>query len=96
MSRMPGAGSWAHLEEGDGGTIADAEQEEDDEDGEGDPQLFQLPVWHLCTALSVYQLCIGRGWSVPGSESLLLANHCSCPSRWSKCDLTWGFCLSLF
>lgn len=54
----------AHLEEGDGGTVAHAEQEEGDEDGDGGPQPVQLPVLGLHTRLVQENLWTGREWSV--------------------------------
>lgn len=44
-------GRQAHLEKGDRGAVAHAEQEEGDEDGDGGPQPVQLPILGLCTAL---------------------------------------------
>ena len=56
----------ANLEEGDSGAVANAEQEEGDEDGDGGPQPVQLPVLVLSTAVIQDQLWTGRGWSVLG------------------------------
>lgn len=61
-------GSRAHLEEGDGGTVAHAEQEEGDEDGDGGPQPVQLPVLGLHTGLVQENLWTGREWSVLACE----------------------------
>lgn len=55
----------SHLEEGDGGTVAHAEQEEGDEDGDGGPQPIQLSILGLHAALVQQQVCRGRG-SGPG------------------------------
>ena len=51
-----------HLEEGHGGAVADAEQEERDEDGDGCPEPVQLPILGVRTALLLQeQVCTGRG-----------------------------------
>jgi hypothetical protein len=57
-------GQCAHLEECDSGTVAHAEQEEGDEDGDGRPQPIQLPVLGLGTGLIQIHFWTGRGWSV--------------------------------
>ena len=54
----------AHLEEGDSGAVAHAEQEEGDEDGDGGPQSVQLPVLVFSTAVIQDQFWTGRGWLV--------------------------------
>ena len=74
FQRVPSAGTAGHsagrcgdthLEEGDSGAVAHAEQEERDEDGDGGPQPIQLPVLVLRTAVVQEQLWTGREWSVP-------------------------------
>ena len=57
-------GQQAHLEKGDRGAVAHAEQEEGDEDGDGGPQPVQLPILGLCTALVQKHPWTGRGRSV--------------------------------
>lgn len=69
-------GNGADLEECDGGTVAHAEQEEGDEDGDGRPEPVQLPVQGLSTVVVQFQLWTERGsqclsqQGVAGRESL--------------------------
>ena len=55
----------ADLEECDSGTVAHAEQEEGDEDGDGRPEPVQLPVQGLSTVVVQFQL-----WTERGSQCL--------------------------
>lgn len=74
----------SHLEEGDGGTVAHAEQEEGDEDGDGGPQPIQLSILGLHAALVQQQVCRGRG-----SEPGLLGSGQPCPGL-SPRSSSWG------
>ena len=86
-----------HLEEGHGGAVADAEQEERDEDGDSRPEPVQLPVQVVRTALLLQQqICTGRGVSAVSAHGGLggvigaSGQGSLCGRGGGRCDPPWA------